>query len=148
MAGLIRFTPQQDMLRLQREIDQVFNTFWPARQTESAEGENAVWTPRVDFAETDDAYLFQLDVPGVEKDALDINYHEGTLSVSGERTFSALGEDAKYLRVERAQGRFYRAFALPKLIDVDRIEATYTNGVLSLRVGKAEEGKPRKISVS
>lgn len=147
MANLMRFSPIRDIMRLQHEIDDLFGDFMPAR-TEDGDTRNAVWSPRADFAETEDAYLVQFDVPGMKREDIEINFHDGTLTVSGERTFESNQEQKNFVRIERHQGRFFRSFAVPKAIDTDAIQATYENGVLLVRLPKAEESKPRRISVS
>lgn len=146
MTNLVRFSSTSDVRRMQREIDQLFESFFPARSGDS-NGDSAVWSPRVDLAETDDVYLIYLDVPGMQKDDISLNFHDGQLSVSGERTFSEREEEPTFVRVERLAGSFYRSFTLPKRVDADGIEATYADGVLTIRVPKAEESKPRRISV-
>jgi HSP20 family protein len=147
MTNLIRFTPASDLARMQREIDQLFSSFFPTRSDNGADMENAVWSPRVDLSETEDAYLLWLDLPGVSKEDVEINYQEGTLTVSGERSSHKRDEKQNFVRVERSYGRFFRSFNLPK-VDADRIEAGYQDGVLSIRVPKAEETKPRRITIS
>ena len=146
MNSLIRFSPTTDMRRLQREIDSLFDGFFPTRQ-EGENGSGTVWAPRADLSETADAYLLHLDLPGLAKDDLDISFEDGTLSISGERRMQSTEENHKFVRVERSFGRFYRAFALPQAVDVDRIEARFENGVLEIHVPKAEEVKPRRIDI-
>ena len=145
MTNLIRFTPGHDMRRLQREIDGIFDSFFsPSRN----ENDSASWAPRVDLSETEDAYLVHVDVPGMHKEDLNIDVHEGRLTISGERNAEQQDDGHKYVRVERSYGRFYRSFTLPQTVKEDEIEATYENGVLSVRVPKAEETKPRRIEVA
>lgn len=149
MANLMRFTPGSDVRSVQREIDRVFDSFFPARsEGENGNGSQAVWAPRVDLSETDDAYQIHLDVPGLAKDDLNINVHDGQLTVSGERKREQADEERNFVRVERHYGSFYRSFRLPKRIDADGIEAAYENGVLTLHVPKTAESKPRRIEVS
>lgn len=149
MNSLVRFSPSTEMRRLQREVDQLFESFFPARRNEDQEAaDQAVWAPRVDLKETDDHYIVHLDVPGMKKEDLQIRYQDGTLSVSGERFAEQDEQQEDFVRIERSFGRFYRSFALPKRVDDDKIEANYQDGVLTVRVPKAEETKPRRIEVS
>ena len=152
MANLTRRRPFDDM---RREIDRVFEGFLPSGQpgtsgnnSDSEAARSAVWSPRVDVAETDEAYQVRMDLPGIGKDDLEINYHEGTLSVSGERSMEKAQDGTSFSRIERTYGRFYRSFALPQAADAEHIEATHENGVLSLRIPKTPESKPRRIEVS
>ena len=146
MTNLIRFSPTSDMRRLQREIDSLFEGFFPTRQ-ESENGNGAVWAPRMDLSETTDAYVVNFDLPGLKKEDLEISFEDGTLSVSGERHAETTGEDRKFVRIERSYGRFYRAFSLPQAVDIDAVEARFEDGVLTIRVPKAEEVKPRRIDI-
>ena len=144
MTSLIRFSPTSDMRSLQREIDRMFESFFPRADGDQ---EQAVWTPRVDLAETEDVYLVHLDVPGMKKDELTINYQDGTLSISGERKFEEKEENANFVRVERRFGHFYRSFELPKAVNAEQIDASYHDGVLDIRIPKAEESKPKAIKI-
>ncbi len=117
MNSMIRFSPGTEMRRLQRELDSVFNDFL----TPSRENGDASWSPRVDVRETENDYTLHLDVPGMKKDDLNIDYHAGTLAVSGERKAEDRQEGESMVRVERMYGSFYRSFALPKAVQHDEI---------------------------
>lgn len=148
MTSLIRFSPTHDMRRLQREFDRLFENFLPGRPTDGDEAlESVVWAPRMDLSETEDAYFIHLDLPGMKKEDVSINFHEGTLSVSGERQQEDKEENHKFIRIERSYGRFYRSFSLPQTVNTEGIEASFENGVLNIRVPKAEEVKPRRIDI-
>jgi HSP20 family protein len=144
MTSLIRFSPTTEVRSLQREIDRMFDSFLPKANGDS---EQAVWTPRVDLAESENAYLVHLDVPGMKKEDLEVNFQDGSVTVSGTRNEQAIGEDANFVRVERRFGRFYRSFDLPKTVDSSKIEAKYEDGVLSIRIPKAEESKPKTVTI-
>lgn len=147
MRSLVRFSPNVEVRQLQREFDRLFNDFFPTPSTDNDESV-ATWTPRVDLSETEDAYHIHLDLPGVGRDDLNLNYHDGLLSISGERRSESQEEGTNYVRIERQAGHFYRSFKLPKTIDSAKIEAKYEDGVLLIRAPKAEESKPQRISVS
>lgn len=142
MNSVIRFSPSTEVRRLQREMDRIFDNFL----TTDRDDEAAVWSPRVDLAESEDAYHIHLEVPGIPKDAIEINYHNQMLTVSGERTASN-AEELKFVRIERSYGRFFRSFNLPKAADTEQISAEYHDGMLHIRVPKAEDRKPRRIEI-
>ncbi len=147
MTNMIR-SRTSNMRNLQREIDRVFDSFFPTqRSDEPEESSKAVWAPRVDLSETDDLYRIELDVPGMTRDDITISYQDNQLAISGERREEARDEDNEYVRVERSFGHFYRAFRLPKTVNADDIEAAYDNGVLTINVPKAEESKPHRIEI-
>ena len=148
MTNITR-TPNRSLRTLQDEIDQVFNRLFPtSNDNERNESTARMWAPRTDMVETTDNYEIHLDLPGMSKDDLQINMQERQLTVSGERRHEARNEDDELVRVERAFGHFHRSFTLPQSIQEDSIEATYEDGVLKITVPKAEESKPRQISIN
>jgi HSP20 family protein len=131
---------------LRREIDKLFeDTFGNvAAPLLSSNG----WLPAVDVKETNDALLFDLEMPGVAEDRLEITCEGGVLAIAGEKTaVKKEGDEGKWHIVERTFGSFRRSFQLPTNVQEDKIEATLTNGVLHLRVPKMEQPKPKKIEV-
>ncbi|TDI70730.1 MAG: Hsp20/alpha crystallin family protein [Bacteroidetes bacterium] len=148
MTKLVRLSPRADLTRMQHEFDRVFGNFFPSLGFSNNTDNSASWAPRIDVVETDDAFLFEFDVPGVDKEDIHVNLQEGILTVSGERKSRELEETEDVVRVERFTGHFYRSFSVPSAINEKNIEANYDRGVLSLRLPKAEESKPRKIKIS
>ena len=148
MTKLVRFSPRADLNHMQSEIDRVFGHFFPARGLDHYADEAGSWAPRLDVVETEEAFLFQFDIPGVAKDDISVNLHDGVLNISGERIGRELNENDEVVLVERFTGHFARSFSIPSAIDAKKIEANFENGVLSLRLPKAEESKPRKIKIS
>lgn len=147
MTSLSR-TRNRGLNDLQREIDRAFDRFFPSQsQSDGDASEQAVWAPRTDLLETEDAYRIHLDVPGVNKNDLTINYKDNQLTVSGERASNRTSEEAEYVRVERAFGHFYRSFTLPRTVNAEGISADYEAGVLTIHVPKTEEVKPRQIEI-
>ena len=147
MSNLTRFFPRNDLSRMQKEFDRLFSDFFPT--FEGGEGElKRSWIPSVDFSETKDAFLVHLDVPGIDKNDLVVNFRDGVLTVSGERKAEVKNEDTNHVRLERSFGHFYRSFNLPTAVRADKINATYKDGVLLIEVPKAEEVKPVQIKIS
>lgn len=147
MTSLSR-TRNRNLNDLQREIDRVFGNFFPSREREeNSSSQQAVWAPRTDLVETDESYRIHLDVPGMTKEDLKINYQDNQLTVSGERKSDRTADDEEYVRVERSFGHFYRSFTLPRTVNAEDINATYDNGVLTISVPKTEEVKPRQIEI-
>lgn len=143
MNALLRRGPARELDVLRREMDRLFDDFVPTPRSASP----TVWAPRADIVETNDAYLLSLDLPGIDRDALDITFEDGTLKVSGERRATSEHQDGRFHRVERSYGRFFRSFTLGADIESDAIEAEFGDGVLELRVPKAETAQPRQIEV-
>jgi len=147
MASLVRFSPTTELRRMQREIDRLFDDFVPSRSTGNGDVETAVWSPRADISETEDAYVLHVDAPGLRREDFSINWQEGALTVSGERKWEEKTERERVVRMERSFGHFFRSFQLPKSVNGDAITANYNNGVLSIHIPKAEESKPRRIEI-
>lgn len=131
---------------LRREIDKLFeDTFGNAG---AALGSTNGWLPTVDIKETDDALLFDLEMPGVAEDRLEITCERGVLAVAGEKSAAKNESDeGKWHIVERTFGSFRRSFQLPTDVQEENIEATLSHGVLHLRVPKMELPKARKIEL-
>jgi len=144
MTQLTRRTPNRTVRDLQREVDSIFDQFFGR---ESDGDTSTVWAPRTDLSETDDAFRIRLDVPGMTKDDIAINLQNNTLTVSGERSSERQEDGEEYVRMERAFGNFHRTFTLPDAVDLDRVEATYDEGVLTINVPKTEKSTRRQIEI-
>ncbi len=108
----------------------------------------ADWSPSVDIEEEDDKYLIKADLPGVDKDNIEVKLENGVLSIRGEKhTEKETGKGTKRHRTERFHGTFARSFTLPDAVKADSVEASYKDGVLSLVIPKQEEVKPKSIDI-
>jgi len=101
----------------------------------------------LDIKVEDEDYLVSALLPGVSVDDLNITIVNDTLTIQGDLK-NEYEENSSYLLQERPSGRFYRAINLPEPVDSSKVEASLTNGVLTLRVPKAEEAKPKTIKVT
>ena len=142
---LTQWNPVRDMMSMQRELNRAFNRTMTERSEEGYD--SAVWSPRVDVAENDDQFTLELDLPGIDKKDVKINYTDDVLSISGERRVQKF-ENVKQQHVERSYGKFYRRFSFPGQVNPDAISAKYSDGVLTVTVPKAEEMKPKSIEIS
>jgi HSP20 family protein len=108
----------------------------------------AAWIPAVDIYETENELVAKVDLPGVNQKDLDVRVENNTLTIRGERKFENTVAEDNYVRVERAYGTFSRSFSLPPRVNTEAIAADYTGGVLTLRMPKREEAKPKQIHVN
>ena len=110
--------------------------------------ERADWIPVADVYERPNEYVVALDLPGIDRAALEINLENERLSIKGNRSFEN-GDQSQH-RTERPQGKFNRTFGVPAAVDPEQIEAEYKDGVLYVRLPKRKEQKaqPVKIKVS
>jgi HSP20 family protein len=148
--ALVRWNPARDLLDLEREFNRIFNRYndkFGLQKELDEEFENAVWSPLTDIVENDNEYVMKMDIPGVKKEDVKISYSNGEIRISGERKHEEEKKDAKYHRVERTFGKYYRSFLLPDHIKEDKIEAEFKDGQLTITVPKADEVKPKEIAV-
>lgn len=111
----------------------------------TVEAPSACYTPRVDLVELEDAFILYADMPGVKPEDLDIRFENGELTLHGK--CAALAGQRNVLAAEYGVGDYYRAFSLGQHLDAEKISAELKQGVLTLRVPKAEVVRPRKIQV-
>jgi HSP20 family protein len=136
------------LLSLQEEMNRLFNAFSRGGSGEEGSWGLRTWMPPVDIYEMDDALILKAELPGVSKDDVSIEMHQNTLILRGQRKHEADVKDEHYHRVERAYGTFQRSFELPTLVDQDKVQATFTDGVLELRLPKSEAAKPKRIAIA
>jgi len=144
MFGMERYRPIRGVNRqLFPEFDDLVSRLFEEQSAPVAQ----TWTPSSDIYETDDHIKIHLDLPGMNRENLDIQLTgNNTLTIQGERKFEEV-DKAKYHRVERFYGNFTRSFVLPTNVEADKITATFKDGVLELVLPKVESAKARKISI-
>ena len=130
--------PFADLNRIQREFEK--NYFGPRTRP-------ADFAPPVDVHEDAEALVLRAELPGVKKEDIDVSVDSNVLTLKGERKLEREEEGRRYHRVERSYGTFVRQFQLPSNLDPTSIDAKLTDGVLTLRLQKKAELKPRKIDV-
>jgi len=110
-------------------------------------GTESVFRPNLDVTETNDAFVINVDLPGVEDDNIEVQVMGNRLTVSGRREAEETREGDRYVAIERAYGAFTRSFVLPDSADLDHVEAQLRNGVLEIKVPKRGEMKGRKVAI-
>jgi HSP20 family protein len=106
------------------------------------------WAPSVDIFETQDEVIVKADLPEVKLEDIAINLENGVLSLKGERKFEHKEEKPGYHRMERSYGSFARNFSIPETVDVEKVQASFKDGVLTIALPKKEIAKPRAIKVN
>ena len=142
-----QWNPLQDLVVLQDRMNRLFEDATQRRtQTGGENGdefERADWTPAADIYETESGYSIAIDLPGIKRDAIEIDIDDNRLIVKGTRVV----EESRARRNERPRGKFLRSFTVPASIDQGRIGAEYKDGVLQIRLPKRAEQKAQKIEV-
>jgi len=141
--SMIRWDPFEDMNRL---WDQVNNLFEQNLARPEREPAPRTWAPAVDIAETKEAIILRLELPGIAPKELDIQITEETLTIGGERK-PAKTDGQRLLRVERRYGPFRRSFTLGMPIDREAVTAAYHDGVLEITLPKKEDPKPKQVKI-
>jgi len=139
--------PYKEMMALQDRMNRPFQG-QVDREGEGEEFESSSWNPPVDIYETRDDIIVNVEVPGITKDLFSVEVKDEVLIIQGERPFEKDVDREQYHRVERTYGRFRRSFILGVQVQIDRIKATYRDGVLEISLPKFEEVKPKKIEIS
>jgi HSP20 family protein len=134
-------TTWREMDRLQREMNHLFDDYYPTRF------HRAPSFPAMNVWSNEEGMIVSAEVPGVRPEDIDISVVGDTLTLNGERTPDEMNETSRYHRQERGYGKFTRSLQLPYTVNVGKVEATFTNGVLKVTLPRAEEDKPRKIAV-
>jgi len=152
--SLVRWNPARelatfptDVLNMQREINKMFDHFFRGGTVDDGSLGTSLWTPAVDVAEHDNEYDVKVELPGVNKDDVKITMQDNILTIRGEKKQEKESKGSNYHRVERSYGSFQRSFTLPTSVKSEKIEASYNDGVLSIKLPKAEEAKPKQIDV-
>jgi HSP20 family protein len=143
MPAVVRFDPFRDITSLRDEMNRLFS-----RTLGEGASAGSAWTPAVDIFDTAEAIVLKAELPGLTPDDIDIEVDDNVLTIKGERRFEDKVEEGRYYRLERAYGQFSRSVTLPQGVKADEISASFDQGVLEVRVPKADEVKPRKISVA
>jgi HSP20 family protein len=112
-----------------------------------AEG-SRVWSPAVDVSESEKSYTVTVELPGAGKDDVNVECHENVLTVRGEKKSEREEKDEHHHYVERSYGSFSRSFRLPADAAEDQVSASFRDGVLTVEVPKAEQRKPKAISIT
>ncbi len=102
------------------------------------------FTPKVDVSESDKEFELQLHIPGVKKEEISIDLNENSVTISGERKFENEKEEKNFHSVESYYGSFSRSFYLPDMVNRNKVDATYTGGILSVKLPKDDNKVTRK----
>jgi len=135
-------TPWREMERLQRDLNRLFSDSFSR-----AGGRVGPSYPAINVWTNQDGAIVTAELPGVNPEDIDISVVGETLTLTGSRQPNALQDGEKYHRRERNFGKFSRTFQLPFQVVANKVEATFKNGVLHISLPRAEEDKPKKITI-
>jgi HSP20 family protein len=145
-STMTRWEPFRGLNALHEQVNRLFEDGFA--RSRAGQAALASWAPAVDIYETENELVVKADLPDAQEKEIDVRVENNTLSIRGERKFSDEIHEDNYLRVERAYGTFTRSFSLPNTVNTEAIKAEYKNGVLTVRMPKREETKPKQIKIS
>lgn len=143
MATITRFDPFRTA-GLHSEVERMFREALGSADAPVTAG---AFSPALDVQEGEDGYTLFVELPGVTSDDVEITLEENVLTIEGQRDFYDQQDPDDFRRVERRFGRFHRSVRLPDRVAGDQVAARYADGLLTIDVPKAEEAKPRRISI-
>jgi len=142
-----QWNPLQDLVLLQDRMNRLFEDATQRRNQSDAgasdEFERSDWTPASDIYETDSGYMIAMDLPGIDREALEIDIDDNRLVVKGTRAVT----ESRQHRTERPRGKFLRTYSVPGSVDQGKIAAEYKDGVLQINLPKRNEQKPKRIDI-
>jgi HSP20 family protein len=136
---IVRWNPQVNRMRYFNEFERFLE-----RQMDQSAREFGL---AVDVAENEEGFVVKASVPGINPDDVEITFEDNVLTIKGEITEEEEKEEENYHIRERRSGSFGRCIRFPVEVNAEAVEATYTNGVLTLNIPKVEEVKPKRIEV-
>src|ERR1700674_2538789 len=146
MNTITRWDQSRGLTALQDQVNRLFEE--NVTRDRSGHADLATWAPPVDIYETANELVLKTDLPGLQDKDIDVRVEGNMLTIRGERKFEKDGHQDNYLRDERAYGRSTRSFSLPNTVNSENVRAEYRSGVLTLRMAKLEDSKPKQIKIS
>jgi HSP20 family protein len=140
---LIRFDPWQQLARMEQQMDELLGKSTFLRRLP----EKDLFVPTVDSYTTEDEIVYKLDLPGLEATDITIELEDQLLHVSGERSTESEEKQDDWITRERRYGSFRRSFAVPAGLDEDDIDAEFGKGVLTIKLPRPAESKPKQIDI-
>jgi len=138
---LVRFNPARGLCRADHRFHKHFASDMPLRENVSH------IIPRLNAEETENEFNISVELPGINKEDIQITFQDNILNISGEKKRSEEEDEKKFYHSERYFGKFSRSIGINSGVKLDDITADYKNGVLNISIPKAEEAKPKKIDV-
>jgi len=141
-------SPFQELENLQREMNRLFDLTFPKIGDMDATLLGGQWAPAIDIYDSKDNIVVKADLPGLDKDNIDISIQDNLLTIKGEKKQKNDVKEEDYIRSERFYGSFHRSLTLPTDVDSTNVKATFKDGVLELVLPKKEEAKPKQIKIN
>jgi HSP20 family protein len=139
------WSPMERLASLRQDMDRLWEATFPGRSAALSMG----WSPSLDLHDEAEQLVVRVELPGFSREAIELNYQDGVLTVAGERKSDyPEGKEPDAYRCERVTGRFSRDIQLPVPVQGDKIAACYKDGLLTVTLPKSEDAKPHKVEVT
>ena len=140
--ALVRWNPYRELATMEVErLNSMFNAFY-------GEGLSRSWVPPVDIYETAGReVVIKAELPEMRREDIEVVFENNVLTLKGERKIDEAVAQNRFQRMERLHGSFSRSFTLPSTVDAGNINASYKDGVLTIRLPQREEARPKQITV-
>ena len=147
--SIVRWDPFRELEDMSERLNRAFGRSGLTRAESSSKDAMTVfdWSPTVDIVETPEEFQIKAELPEVKKEDVKVSVDGGVLRIEGERKQEKEEKGKKYHRIERSYGSFLRTFMLPDNVDDSKVQAEFKDGVLNVRLRKAEKAKPKSIEV-
>jgi len=151
MSSIMRWDPFRGLVRMQRDMDRLFSQLFgqPLVRWEREE-EEGIRIPTIDLVETEQELVVKAEMPGIDKDKIEVEVLPELLNISAEMHEEREEKDVTHHRCERVWGRFERSIPLPAEVVTDQTKATYRDGLLEIHLPKTERARaqtPRKVKI-
>ena len=144
--NIVRLDPFRDMAVLHDRVNRAFGDL--SRRFDDDVTARGAWVPPVDIFENDQHELvLKAELPDLKREDIDIRVENNALTLSGQKKSDEEVNEDRYHRIERTYGHFSRTFSLPNTVDTGKIAAEYKNGVLTVKLPRREDAKPKQIQV-
>lgn len=135
-------------LRHREPTADLFDSFFTEFGLPALSSREEIWAPAIDVSETEKEYTVKAELPGINKKNIDISLTDGVLTIKGEKKHEKKEEKENYHFLETRYGSFSRSLRLPEDASTEKVDATYTDGILTVSIPKTEVPKPKKIKVA
>jgi HSP20 family protein len=144
--SIVRWDPFRELEDMSDRLNRMFGRTGLSRFAQDAMT-GSDWAPAVDITETPEEFVVKADLPDLNKEDIKVAVEDNMLRISGERKQEKEEKSKKLHRVERYYGSFMRVFTLPDNVDGAKLQAKYTNGVLTVNLPKTEKAKPKPVDI-
>ncbi|MBI3975486.1 MAG: Hsp20/alpha crystallin family protein [Armatimonadetes bacterium] len=141
-----RWDPFDELTSLRESMERLFDDFF-TRRPAGRPLAPAMWEPAVEVFETEGEVVFRAEMPGIDPQSVDVTVSEDSLTLKAEARAEAEQKGRNYYRRELRYGAFQRSVALPTSVQTDQAKAAFKNGILEVRIPKAERAKAKTVRV-